>query len=190
MPFAVEHFRPKDTFKTILRAWFKMVGDITGLTDKILPPPGVDAADLPPLVRGRPRAQQPVVNPRESEASEVVSEDAADEDDEAVPASGARDRDKRGKKGVWGKVIFILGMAWVTVSLSGAFWLAMPLMLGRRILSLFSLHSNHDVYAYTLGFYISGMRCLHALLIMAGGARLATPVCMLVRLLTPSYLQG
>jgi hypothetical protein len=175
LPFAVEHFRPKDTFKIILHAWLKLVGDMTGLTDRILPMPGTDGAGIPPLV-GRQRLPQHPVHARARREGEVDtqvdnSSEGSDQDEDIAQGREGRSTEKERKKGVWGKVIFILSLAWITISLLGAFWLAIPLMFGRRLLSLLSLHSSHDVYAYAIGFYISGLQppCL---------TRLTRPACL------------
>jgi E3 ubiquitin-protein ligase MARCH6 len=38
IPFAIEHFRPKATIKTVLLYWFTWVGWALGLSDFLLPP--------------------------------------------------------------------------------------------------------------------------------------------------------
>ena len=38
IPFAIEHFRPKATLKTVLFHWFSVMGWALGLLDFLLPP--------------------------------------------------------------------------------------------------------------------------------------------------------
>jgi E3 ubiquitin-protein ligase MARCH6 len=39
IPFAIEHFKPRATIKTLLHHWFAVVGWALGLTDFLLPKP-------------------------------------------------------------------------------------------------------------------------------------------------------
>lgn len=43
IPFAIEHFKPRTTIKSLLRHWFIAVGWALGLTDFLLPRPGENA---------------------------------------------------------------------------------------------------------------------------------------------------
>jgi len=147
LPFAVEHFRPQDTFKRIIYLWLKMVGDLTGLTHRILP--------ASPDVRA-PEDEEDEDEFFSDEDEDEDEDDAAGAVNQAVnQAVGARARRRR--RAVWGKVMLILAIAWVCVSVSGAFWLAAPIAVGRRMLGALGLGVKQDVYAFAIGFYAAGL---------------------------------
>ncbi|XP_038984119.1 probable E3 ubiquitin ligase SUD1 [Phoenix dactylifera] len=170
IPFAIEHFKPRATIKSLLRHWFMAVGWALGLTDFLLPRPvensgqeignaelarrdrmhdanqgGAGQPDLPlvPLIAvdDHNRRGHPIGNADVAEDSDV--------DDQADSEYGFVLR-----------IVLLLVLAWMTLLLFNSAMIVVPISLGRTLFNAIPrLPITHgikcnDLFAFSIGCYI------------------------------------
>ncbi|KAG9451724.1 hypothetical protein H6P81_004628 [Aristolochia fimbriata] len=164
IPFAIEHFKPRATIKTLLRQWFTVVGWALGLTEFLLPRPddnnigqengNGEPARLRDVRRGGPGQQQDrqlvaLVPPQDRQAGNQDILEESDVDDQADAEYGFVLR-----------IVLLLILAWMTLLVFNSALIVVPISLGRALFSAIPrLPITHgikcnDLYSFNIGFYI------------------------------------
>jgi E3 ubiquitin-protein ligase MARCH6 len=108
IPFAVEHFRPRATIKTVLSYWFSTAGWVLGLSEFLLPEPEVPNADNNHEQQRRVgvqvqphgpvhevnHARVPVVGPADAQNGSTSSDNDEEMDDADYEAEGEAEADE------------------------------------------------------------------------------------------------
>eukprot|EP01018_Ginkgo_biloba_P024620 Gb_37944 [translate_table: standard] len=163
IPFAIEHFRPRATLKTVLFHWFSVVGWMLGLSDFLLPNPedrnGQANGNAEPgrqvrlqdvhhggvQEQNQHRLALPAVHENDNMAS-----DETDGDDQA---------DSEEFKFAIRILVLLIG-AWLTLLSFNSAMIVVPISLGRALfVSIPRLPITHgvkcnDLYAFNMGCYI------------------------------------
>lgn len=168
IPFAIEHFRPRATFKTILFHWFSAVGWMLGLSEFLLPNP--DDRDGQANANGNQgqqlrlqdvqhrvaqgQNQHRLALPAAGNVERAVHEGMASEEND-----GEDDEETEDCKFAIRIVLLLFG-AWLTLLLFNSGMIVVPISLGRAMFSLIPrLPVTHgikcnDLYAFNIGCYI------------------------------------
>lgn len=158
IPFAIEHFRPKATIKTVLSYWFSAIGWALGLSEFLLP--GAEEAND----QGRgARAQEP---PRggaqdfnQVQAPAVVDNVNGSLNASAVESDADDQNDSEEYMFAFRIVLLLIG-AWVTLLFFNSTMMLLPVSLGRAIFSSISRLpitygvKCNDLYAFNIGCYV------------------------------------
>lgn len=144
IPFAIEHFRPKATIKTILFHWFSVMGWVLGLSDFLLPREGV----------GDNHARGAVaLEVHQGHAPLVYQEQAA----AVVETNGLPDNLE---EYMFARILLLLVGAWVTLLVINSTMMLLPVSLGRlffytisRLPIAYAIKCN-DLYAFNIGCYM------------------------------------
>ncbi|XP_068634570.1 probable E3 ubiquitin ligase SUD1 [Aristolochia californica] len=164
IPFAIEHFKPRATIKTLLRQWFTAVGWALGLTEYLLPRPdennvvqengNEEPMRLHDVRRGGPDQQQDrqlvaLAPPQDRHGGnqDILEESDVDDQTEA-------------EYGFVLRIVLLLVLAWMTLLLFNSALIVVPISLGRALFSAIPrLPITHgikcnDLYSFNIGFYI------------------------------------
>ncbi|GLJ18519.1 hypothetical protein SUGI_0329170 [Cryptomeria japonica] len=168
IPFAIEHFRPRATFKTILFHWFSAVGWLLGLSDFLLPNP--DDRDGQANVNGnqgqqlrlqdvqhrvvQEQNQHRLALPAAGNVERAVHEGMASEENDVDDDEDTEDC----KFAI--RIVLLLFGAWLTLLFFNSAMIVVPISLGRAMFSSIPrLPITHgikcnDLYAFNIGCYI------------------------------------
>lgn len=132
LPLVMEHFRPRDSFKTLLHWWLDGVGQYVGLRHRILPSP----------------VTQLVPSHQAEDANEPASESEG---------AGAECKEQEERLSLWLRATLVIALGWATLAFLGAVCIVLPVGAGRGVLAMAGAHVPHDVYAFSLGFFLVGV---------------------------------
>ncbi|KAL2455602.1 putative E3 ubiquitin ligase SUD1 [Abeliophyllum distichum] len=166
IPFAIEHFKPRTTIKSLLRYWFIAVGWALGLTDFLLPKPednhGYGDGNEVPGRQDRGHAW--LGGPERAPVG--VDADAVNRDINAgANASFAQeyDDDEPADPDRWGfvlRIVLLLLVAWMTLLIFNSVLIVVPVTLGRALFNALPLLPTthgikcNDLYAFIIGSYV------------------------------------
>ncbi|CAK9266883.1 unnamed protein product [Sphagnum jensenii] len=147
IPFAVEHFRPRATIKTVLSHWFSTAGWVLGLSEFLLPGPlpNVDNNEQQRRVGVQDQQNAP---PHQVNRARVPF---------AGPA-GAQNGSIRYQFVM--QILLLLFGAWITSLAFNSTMVLLPVSLGRAIFASLSQlpytrgAKCNDLYAFSIGCYI------------------------------------
>ncbi|KAH7307266.1 hypothetical protein KP509_22G052000 [Ceratopteris richardii] len=150
IPFAIEHFRPKRTIRTVLFYWFSAVGWALGLTEYLLPATEGD---------GSGQGANQVQELAHVQAANQIQDPANASSDVIAMESDSEDQNDSEYIFAFRIILLLLG-AWLSLLVFNSTMLVLPVSLGRGIFSLISslpiaygLKCN-DLYAFNIGFYV------------------------------------
>uniref|UniRef100_A0A0D6QUN6 RING-type E3 ubiquitin transferase n=1 Tax=Araucaria cunninghamii TaxID=56994 RepID=A0A0D6QUN6_ARACU len=169
IPFAIEHFRPRATFKTVLFHWFSAVSWMLGLSDFLLPNPedrdGRANANAEQGVQGR--LQEIHYNGIQEQNRHRLAVPAAGNvgrtfhENEGVASEendGDDEEDSEECKFAIRIVLLLLG-AWLTLLCLNSAMVVVPISLGRALFAYiprFPITHGikcNDLYAFNIGCY-------------------------------------
>ncbi|CAK9869462.1 unnamed protein product [Sphagnum jensenii] len=137
IPFAVEHFRPRATIKTVLSHWFSTAGWVLGLSEFLLPGP------------------LPNVDNNEQQRRVGVQDQQ-----NAPPHQGAYSCFMISRYQFVMQILLLLFGAWITLLAFNSTMVLLPVCLGRAIFASLSQlpytrgAKCNDLYAFSIGCYI------------------------------------
>ncbi|KAH7425122.1 hypothetical protein KP509_11G040700 [Ceratopteris richardii] len=143
IPFAIEHFRPKITIKTILFYWFSIMGRALGLTEFLLP-----ATESEGNVHGVNQIRETRADNLNGSLDVITVEQNAD------------DQSHSEKYTFVFRILQLLMGAWLSLLLFNTTMMVLPLSLGRKIFSVISHLSFangmkcSDFYALNIGCHV------------------------------------
>nr|PNR39211.1 hypothetical protein PHYPA_019489 [Physcomitrium patens] len=169
IPFAVEHFRPRATIKSVLFHWFSTVGWALGLSEFLLP--GAEEAngvggnnEEERGVGGQERGDNFDGNHPRGEHGDgagnrhqIGTASGMDAEDEASDNEGEHDTDEY--RFASRMVLLLLG-AWLTLLAFNSAMVLLPISIGRIIITSFSRlpitrgAKCNDLYAFNIGCYV------------------------------------
>lgn len=170
IPFAIDHFRPRATFKNVLFHWFSVTGWMLGLSDFLLPNPedgnGQDGLNGHQRIQGRlqdvrrhgvqEQNRHRLALPAAGVAGRVVHENEGvtfEEND-----GDEQDDSEEYKFAI--RIVLLLFGAWLTMLCFNSAMFVIPISLGRAMFaSIPRLPITHgikcnDLYAFNIGCYI------------------------------------
>ncbi|MCO5559734.1 hypothetical protein L7F22_013336 [Adiantum nelumboides] len=154
IPFAIEHFRPKSTIKTVLFYWFSAVGWALGLTDFLLPATeggNTGAVMQEPVggnVQGLNQGQEPPADNMNGSLDIIAMESDSEEQNDSEEYIFAF------------RILLLLTGAWVSLLVFNSTMMVLPVSLGRAIFSSISRLpiaygvKCNDLYAFNIGCYV------------------------------------
>ncbi|OAY70678.1 putative E3 ubiquitin ligase SUD1 [Ananas comosus] len=166
IPFAIEHFKPRETIKALLRYWFSVVGWALGLIDFLLPKPeengGHENGNVVVARRDRLRAERGLHDQLLLQHVAAENHDwrgrAAENTD--IGEDSDVDDQADSEYGFVLRIVLLLVLAWMTLLLFNAALVVIPISLGRAIFNAIPrLPITHgikcnDLFAFSIGFYI------------------------------------
>ncbi|PWZ05336.1 putative E3 ubiquitin ligase SUD1 [Zea mays] len=169
IPFAIEHFKPRATIKSLLHHWFAVVGWGLGLTDFLLPKPeengGQENWNGRAERRDRGHGGQEMVAPQVEQL--MIQHVAAEHNDrgnanEANDVTEESDVDDQGDSeyGFVLRIVLLLVLAWMTLLIFNAGMIVIPISLGRLVFEgVPRLPITHgikcnDLFSFSIGCYI------------------------------------
>ncbi|EHA8586342.1 putative E3 ubiquitin ligase SUD1 [Cocos nucifera] len=170
IPFAIEHFKPRATIKSILHHWFTAVGWALGLTDFLLPRPEENAGqeigngELVRRDRIHDARQGGVGQPDQHLAPLIAADDHNRRGHPFGHADVAEDSDvddqTDSEYGFVLRIVLLLMLAWMTLLLFNSAMIVVPISLGRMLFNAIPrLPITHgikcnDLFAFSIGCYI------------------------------------
>lgn len=170
IPFAIEHFRPRATFKTVLFHWFSVIGWMLGLSDFLLPNPedgnGQDGVNGQQRIQGR---LQDVHNQGVQEQNRhrlalpvagIVGRTVHENEGVAFEDNDGDEQDDSEEYKFAIRIVLLLFGAWLTLLCFNSAMVVIPISLGRAMFaSIPRLPITHgikcnDLYAFNMGCYV------------------------------------
>ncbi|KAL5200719.1 hypothetical protein ABZP36_021922 [Zizania latifolia] len=168
IPFAIEHFKPRATIKTLLHHWYAAVGWALGLTDFLLPRHEENGGEENwngragrDMVHGgrevvAPQLEQGMI--QHVADNHNVRGNANDNNDVAEES----DVDDQGDSdyGFILRIVLLLVLAWITLLIFNAGMIVIPISLGRLVFEAIPrLPITHgikcnDLFSFSIGCYI------------------------------------
>ncbi|KAL8239494.1 hypothetical protein R6Q59_016061 [Mikania micrantha] len=167
IPFAIEHFKLKETIKSFLHYWFTAVGWALGLTDFLLPSPEdnreQENGNGDPVRQDRLHGQldgqdRAVVEYLAPEGLNRAMQEAADAN-HAEEADGDEQSDS-GRSTFVLCIMMLLLVAWMTLLILNSAIIVVPVFFGRALFNWVPLlpitHGIkcNDLYAFIIGSYV------------------------------------
>lgn len=169
IPFAIEHFRPRATFKNVLFHWFSVIGWMLGLSDFLLPNPedgnGQDGVNGQQRIQGRlqdvhhngvqEQNRHRLVHP----AAGVVGRTVHENEGAAFEENDGDEQDDSEEYKFAIRIVLLLFGAWLTLLCFNSAMVVIPISLGRAMFaSIPRLPITHgikcnDLYAFNMGCY-------------------------------------
>ncbi|XP_020109239.1 probable E3 ubiquitin ligase SUD1 isoform X2 [Ananas comosus] len=166
IPFAIDHFKPRETIKSLLRYWFAVVGWALGLSDFLLPRPeengghengnGVVRLDRIHERREGGIRQRFVphvaVEDHDRRGNAIENADVADDSD--------LDDQADSEYGFALRIVLLLVLAWMTLLLFNSAMIVIPISLGRALFNAIPrlpiMHGIkcNDLLAFSIGCYV------------------------------------
>ncbi|CAK9208987.1 unnamed protein product [Sphagnum troendelagicum] len=165
IPFAVEHFRPRATIKTVLFHWFSAAGWALGLSEFLLPGPDVPNVDNNHEqhrrvgVQDQPHAPPHEINNARARVAGPADAQASSDNDEEMEDADYEEAEVDEYKFAMRIVLLLFG-AWVTLLAFNSTMVLLPVSLGRAIFASFSQlpitrgAKCNDLYAFNIGCYV------------------------------------
>jgi len=169
IPFAIEHFKPRATIKSLLHHWFAAVGWALGLTDFLLPKPeengGQENWNGRAERRDRGHGGREMIAPQVEQRmiQHVAAEDnGRGNANEANDVAEEPDVDDQGDSeyGFVLRIVLLLVLAWMTLLIFNAGMVVIPISLGRLVFEAVPrLPITHgikcnDLFSFSIGCYI------------------------------------
>jgi E3 ubiquitin-protein ligase MARCH6 len=145
IPFAVEHFRPRATIKTVLFHWFSTVGWALGLSDFLLP--GAEEANGVVANNNEERGQERGNNVFDENQARPGLVDAGGNRHsintpsgtvEGNDASDSEDEHETEEYQFASRIVLLLLGAWLTLLAFNSTMVLLPISIGRVIFTSFS----------------------------------------------------
>ncbi|KAF5202876.1 E3 ubiquitin-protein ligase march6 [Thalictrum thalictroides] len=166
VPFAIEHFKLRATIKALLRQWFTTVGWALSLTDYLLPRTGDNGGQENDNL-GRENRLHGLQGGVGQQDQALIAHENVDDVNRGSPTmlrsdiAEEYDLDEQvdSEYGFVLRIVLLLVLAWMTLLLSNAALVIVPISLGRALFnSIPRLPITHgikcnDLYAFIVGIY-------------------------------------
>ncbi|KAJ1703629.1 hypothetical protein LUZ63_003408 [Rhynchospora breviuscula] len=166
IPYAMEHFQPRATIKSLLRHWFTAVGWALGLTDFLLPRPDENNNNNNNNNNGAPDNWNNNHRAGRRDIGVMVNMDARDHEIDDLPLNNEIDEESDideqadNEYGFVVRIVILLVMAWMTLLLFNSAMVVVPISLGRAVFEAIPrLPITHgtkcnDLFSFRVGCFI------------------------------------
>eukprot|EP00737_Agarophyton_chilense_P000307 gb/GEZJ01000350.1/.p1 GENE.gb/GEZJ01000350.1/~~gb/GEZJ01000350.1/.p1 ORF type:complete len:1051 (-),score=144.27 gb/GEZJ01000350.1/:1268-4420(-) len=139
--------RPELSLQLLLSAWVRGLSSVLGIRDLVVKGETVNENQPPNAGRDAQHPLPPVFAPVPGVRFEAAGT-SGDMDDDFIE----EDQDQRKYIGI--RAVLMIAAAWATLVVVESFLLAMPTILGRRLMSTVGLAVRHDLHPFLLGLNV------------------------------------